>query len=161
VAAGARSVPGRGSARRHGARGAELRDEVTQRVEVHRLHEVIVEARGQCLRTYVGTHSVSQPVYAVLSTGLEHPNLETAVGLSDAALDRGAELYLYLIDDGVRALDDPRIHALPARGAKLFVCAYGCQKRRIPLRDADTITYCGLVVLTDLINGTDRFIALN
>jgi len=94
----------------------------------------------------------------LLSTGLEHPNLETAVG---AALDRGADLYLYLIDDGVRALEDPRIRALPERGAKLFVCAYGCQKRRIPLRDADTVTYCGLVVLTDLINATDRFIALN
>ena len=97
----------------------------------------------------------------LLSTGLEHPNLETAVGLSSAALDRGADLYLYLIDDGVRALEDPRIRALPERGAKLFVCAYGCQKRRIPLRDADTVTYCGLVVLTDLINGTDRFVALN
>ena len=97
----------------------------------------------------------------LLSTGLEHANLETAVGLSQAALDRGAELYLYLIDDGVRALEDPRIRALPERGAKLFVCAYGCQKRRIPLRDADTVTYCGLVVLTDLINATDRFIALN
>ncbi len=31
----------------------------------------------------------------------------------------------------------------------------------VPLEDADTVTYCGLVVLTDLINGTDRFIALN
>jgi hypothetical protein len=97
----------------------------------------------------------------LLSTGLEHPNLETAVGISTAALDRGVELYLYLIDDGVRALDDPRVRSLPSRGAKLFVCAYGCQKRRLPLRDADTVTYCGLVVLTDLINGTDRFIALN
>ena len=97
----------------------------------------------------------------LLSTGLEHANLETAVGLARAALDRGAELYLYLIDDGVRALDDPRIHALPARGARLFVCAYGCQKRRIPLKDSDRVTYCGLVVLTDLINGTDRFVALN
>jgi hypothetical protein len=97
----------------------------------------------------------------LLSTGPEHPNLETTVGLSDAALARGAQLYLYLIDDGVRALDDPRIKALPARGAKLFVCAYGCQKRRIPLSEADTVTYCGLVVLTDLINGTDRFVALN
>ena len=74
---------------------------------------------------------------------------------------RGAQLYLYLIDDGVRALDDPRVHALPERGAKLFVCAYGCQKRRLPLSDGDRVTYCGLVVLTDLINGTDRFIALN
>ncbi len=97
----------------------------------------------------------------LLSTGPEHPNLETAVGLSEAALARGADLYLYLIDDGVRALDDPRVRALAGRGARLFVCAYGCQKRRIPLEDADTVTYCGLVVLTDLINGTDRFIALN
>ena len=97
----------------------------------------------------------------LLSTGIEHPNLATAVGLATAALDRGTDLYLYLIDDGVVALDDARIRALPARGAKLFVCAYGCQKRRIPLRDADSVTYCGLVVLTDLINGTDRFIALN
>jgi hypothetical protein len=28
----------------------------------------------------------------LLSTGLEHPNLETAVGISAAALDRGVEL---------------------------------------------------------------------
>ena len=97
----------------------------------------------------------------LLSTGPEHANLEVAVGLSRAALDRGAQLYLYLIDDGVRALDDPRIGALSDRGARLFVCAYGCQKRAIPLREATGVTYCGLVVLTDLINGTDRFIALN
>jgi sulfur relay (sulfurtransferase) complex TusBCD TusD component (DsrE family) len=97
----------------------------------------------------------------LLSTGPDHANLETAVGLSEAALARGAQLYLYLIDDGVRALDDPRVHALPDRGAKVFVCAYGCQKRGLPLRDPDRVTYCGLVVLTDLINGTDRFVALN
>ena len=98
----------------------------------------------------------------LLSTGPEHPgNVETALGLGTAALARGADLYLYLIDEGVRALDDPRIGSLPDRGAKLFVCAYGCQKRGLPLRDADRVTYCGLVVLTDLINGTDRFVALN
>lgn len=98
----------------------------------------------------------------LLSTGPERPeNLDTAIGLSEAALARGTGLYLYLIDDGVRALDDARVQALAPRGAKVFVCAYGCQKRRIPLEDADTVTYCGLVVLTDLINGTDRFVALN
>ena len=91
----------------------------------------------------------------LLSTGPERPiNLETAIGLSDAALARG-------VDDGVRALDDARVPALAERGAKLFVCAFGCQKRRIPLRDSDRLTYCGLVVLTDIINGTDRFVALN
>jgi len=97
----------------------------------------------------------------LLSTGPEHPNLDTALGLGTAALSRGADLYLYLIDDGVRTLGDARLRALPAAGAKLFVCAYGCQKRRIPLEDAPDVSYCGLVVLTDLINGTDRFVALN
>jgi sulfur relay (sulfurtransferase) complex TusBCD TusD component (DsrE family) len=97
----------------------------------------------------------------LLSTGPDHPNLETALGLSEATLARGAQLYLYLIDDGVRALDDPRLSALCDRGAKVFVCAYGCQKRRLPLAHSDRVTYCGLVVLTDLINGTDRFVALN
>ncbi|HEX3177937.1 MAG TPA: DsrE family protein [Methylomirabilota bacterium] len=98
----------------------------------------------------------------LLSTGPDRPeNLDTAVGLGDAALARGAGVYLYLIDDGVRAVDDARVQALAAQGAKLFVCAYGCQKRRLPLAHGDTVTYCGLVVLTDLINGTDRFVALN
>ena len=97
----------------------------------------------------------------LLSTGLEHPNLETAVGLARTALERGAEVYLYLIDDGVRALGDPRIRALPERGLRLFVCAYGCQKRRIPLEDADTITYGGLLWLTEPITPPARFVALN
>jgi len=98
----------------------------------------------------------------LLSTGPDRAaNLDAAVGLSEAALARGGDVYLYLIDDGVRALDDARVPALADRGAKLFVCAFGCQKRRIPLRDSDNLTYCGLVVLTDIINGTDRFVALN
>jgi hypothetical protein len=97
----------------------------------------------------------------LLSTGPEHANIETALGLAEAALDHDTDLYLYLIDDGVQALGDRRIRALPARGAKLFVCAYGCQKRRLPLEDSPELTYCGLVVLTDIINATDRFVALN
>jgi sulfur relay (sulfurtransferase) complex TusBCD TusD component (DsrE family) len=104
---------------------------------------------------------VKKKLGVMLSTGPDHPNLETAIGLADATLARGAQLYLYLIDDGVAALDDPRVRALPDRGARVFVCAYGCQKRGRPLTDGDRVTYCGLVVLTDLINGTDRFVSLN
>src|SRR5437870_2129882 len=89
------------------------------------------------------------------------PKLSDSVPPDVKTISRGANVYLYLIDDGVRALADRRLRALPARGVKLFACAYGCQKRRIPLEDAADVTYCGLVVLTDIINGTDRFIALN
>jgi sulfur relay (sulfurtransferase) complex TusBCD TusD component (DsrE family) len=95
----------------------------------------------------------------MVSTAPEHPNLNTAVALTETALDQGADVYLYLIDDAVTAVEDPRLQALAGRGLKLFVCAYGCQKRRVPL--SDKATNCGLVVLTDLINGTDRFLALN
>jgi hypothetical protein len=95
----------------------------------------------------------------MVSTSPAHPNLETAIGLGGAALDRGANVYLYLIDDAVSAVDDPRLAALADRGLKLFVCAYGCQKRGLPL--SEKATNCGLVVLTDIINGTDRFLALN
>jgi len=95
----------------------------------------------------------------MLSTGPENGNLDTAVGLSEAALDRGAQVYLYLIDDGVAAVDHPRVQALAERGARLFVCAFGCQKRGLPL--SERATNCGLVVLTDVINGTDRFLSLN
>jgi sulfur relay (sulfurtransferase) complex TusBCD TusD component (DsrE family) len=95
----------------------------------------------------------------MLSTGPAHGNLDTVVGLSEAALDRGAQVYLYLIDDGVAAVDDPRVQTLGERGARLFVCAFGCQKRGLPL--SERATNCGLVVLTDVINGTDRFVALN
>lgn len=95
----------------------------------------------------------------MLSTSPDHPNLATAVGLADAAIARGATVYLYLIDDAVAAVEAPAIQALGDRGAKLFVCAYGCQRRRLAL--SERATNCGLVVLTDVISGTDRFLALN
>lgn len=97
----------------------------------------------------------------MLSTKPEHPNLHTTIRLSRAAQERGADVYLYLIDDAVHAKDRPEIQELARGGVKLFVCAYGCQRRGVPLSDEDTVTYCGLVVLTDLINGCERFIALN
>src|SRR5262245_45628262 len=95
----------------------------------------------------------------MVSTEPSHANLDTALGLSDAALARGADVYLYLIDDAVAAVEDSRVQSLAARGLKLFVCAYGCQKRRLPL--SERATNCGLVVLSDIVNGTERFVSLN
>ena len=95
----------------------------------------------------------------LLSTKPEHPNLHTCLGLSREALTRGIGVYLYLIDDGVVALDDDRVLDLAQRGARLFACAYACQRRGRPI--TDKATHCGLVVLTELISGCDRFVALN
>jgi hypothetical protein len=95
----------------------------------------------------------------MLSTGPEHPNLETVSRLSDAALRRGDDVYLYLIDEGTRCLDLPPIQKLPGQGAKLFVCAFGAQKMGVPIDQR--ATFCGLVVLSDIIAGCDRFLAFN
>lgn len=100
-----------------------------------------------------------QKLGLLVSTAPDHPNLDTAIGLSRAALARGVGVYLYLIDDAVAAVEEPRVQALAEAGARLFVCAYGCQKRRRPL--SDRATNCGLVVLADIIAATDRFVSLN
>jgi len=107
----------------------------------------------------IGSDVRGRKLGLLLSTGPEHPNLDTCLGLAQAALERAVDHYLYLVDDGVLAIDDERILDLGRQGAKLFVCAYGSQRRRRPI--TDRATYCGLVALTDLLNGTERFVALN
>ena len=101
-----------------------------------------------------------QSLGLLLSTGPESPNLETAVSLSDAALKTGKDVYLYLIDEGVLTVDEPRFQGLRDAGLKLFACAYGAQQRGVPRKD-DKATYCGLVVLSNIVSACDRFIALN
>lgn len=95
----------------------------------------------------------------MLSTGPEHANLDTVVRISDAARRRGNDVYLYLIDEGTRCLDTAPVRRLPGTGVKLFVCAFGAQKAGVPIDDR--ATFCGLVVLSDIITGCDRFLAFN
>jgi len=56
------------------------------------------------------------------------------------------------------AMAQPMVQ-LKQQGAHLFACAYAAQRRRHPI--TDQANFCGLVVLSDLIKGCDRFIALN
>lgn len=98
----------------------------------------------------------------LLSTPPSHPNIATVVGLCREAVKANIDVYLYLIDEGVRNLDDARLVALSGSGAKFFVCAYGCQQQGISTdKLAPGVTLCGLVVLSNMINGCDRFVAFN
>lgn len=95
----------------------------------------------------------------LLSSPPQHPNIETVVRLAETALASRDQVYLYLIDEGARSMDDPRLARLAESGLKLFVCAYGAERHRVAL--SGPAVPCGLVVLTDLIKGCDRFIAFN
>jgi len=96
----------------------------------------------------------------LLSTPPSHPSVETVVQLAQAALRRGVEVYLYLIDEGVKTAVDQRYLALLDVGVKMSVCAYGCQRHGVPTTTVDSrVSLSGLVVLSGIIDGCDRFLA--
>jgi sulfur relay (sulfurtransferase) complex TusBCD TusD component (DsrE family) len=98
----------------------------------------------------------------LLSTFDSHPSVDTVVGLCSAALQQESDVYLYLIDEGVKNIRDPRLVTLAEKGMKLFVCAYGCQQHGVSTENLNPrISLCGLVVLSNMVNGCDRFLAFN
>ena len=88
-----------------------------------------------------------------------HPNFTHGVRLAEAALAHGVDVYLYCIDEAVQGLGDPRLHKLKADGLKLFACAYGAQRRNVPM--SEQATFSGLGILSDVIASTDRFVSFN
>ncbi|WP_447968394.1 DsrE family protein [Nitrospira sp. M1] len=98
----------------------------------------------------------------LLSTPPENANAHTVTRLSEEALAAGVDVYLYLIDEGVKNLNNPPLVNLASSGAKFFVCAYGCQQHKVPTEGyPKEVTFCGLVVLSNIITGCDRFLAFN
>ncbi len=96
----------------------------------------------------------------LLSTPPSHPSVETVVQLTQAALRQGVEVYLYLIDEGVKTALDQRYLSLIDAGAKISVCAYSCQHYGVPTATVDSrLSLSGLVVLSGIIDGCDRFLA--
>ena len=96
----------------------------------------------------------------LLSTPPSHPSVETVVQLAQAALSRGIEVYLYLIDEGVKTVVDQRYISLIDAGVKMSVCAYGCQQHSVLTTTVDSrVSLSGLVVLSGIIEGCDRFLA--
>lgn len=93
----------------------------------------------------------------MLSTEPSNKNLETVIGLTKAAIKNNIAVYLYMIDDGVECIKEERLLSLSKKGLKLFVCAYGAQKKGIS--PSDVANFGGLAVLSELINACDRFVA--
>ena len=95
----------------------------------------------------------------LLSTDPGWPGFQHGLRLAEAALEEGVEVYLYCVDDAVRGVEEPRLQTLAARGLKLYVCAYGAQRRG--LKRSQVATYAGLALLSDLMAATDRFVSFN
>jgi len=95
----------------------------------------------------------------LLSIPPARPGFQHGLRLAETALEEGAEVCLYCVDEAVRGVEDPLLKTLTARGLKLYVCAYGAQRRGLK-RNPDA-TYAGLALLSDLISAVDRFVSFN
>jgi sulfur relay (sulfurtransferase) complex TusBCD TusD component (DsrE family) len=100
---------------------------------------------------------VGKKLGVLLTTPPAHANFRSAVALMNAALDAGVRVYLYCIDEGVRAVASPEIQAIKARGASLFGCAYGAGHRKLAIDES--AAWSGLTVLADVVGSTDKFVS--
>ena len=102
----------------------------------------------------------SRKLGLLLSTAPTHGSIEIVVRLAEAALKQGVEVYLYLIDEGVKGFTDARFGRLLDGGVKMSVCAYGCQQHGVSTERVDSrVSLSGLVVLSGIIDRCDRFLA--
>lgn len=103
---------------------------------------------------------MKQKVGLLLSLPPSHQSAKTVYSLAHAALQAGHEVYLYLIDEGVKNMWDTNYLSLVHEGVKLFVCAYGCQQHQVPTENVDpAVSLCGLVVLSGIIDACDPFLS--
>ena len=103
---------------------------------------------------------VNRKLGVLLSTPPSHPSVGTVVQLTQAALRKGVDVYLYLIDEGVKTVTDRRYLGLIDAGVKMSVCAYGCQQYGVQTAAVDSrVSFTGLVVLSGIIDRCDRFLA--
>lgn len=102
----------------------------------------------------------SHKIGFLLALPPSHASASTVNGLAQAALTAGHEVYLYLIDEGVKNMPTSQYRELAHAGAKVFVCAYGCQQHNVPTTDTDpSMSLCGLVVLSGIIDTCKPFLS--
>ena len=91
---------------------------------------------------------------------MAHPHAGVVAGLRCEALRSDVNVHLYLIDEGVKTLP-PGDLSLASAGVKLNVCTYGCQQHKVSTEGyGQEVPFCGLVVLSQIITGCDRFVSL-
>jgi predicted peroxiredoxin len=95
----------------------------------------------------------------LLSTAPTERNFRHGIRLAETALAAGVDVYLYCIDEAVRGVGDTELQQMRERGLKLYACAYGAQRRNIPVNSL--AAFAGLTVVNDLIASTDRFVSFN
>jgi hypothetical protein len=91
----------------------------------------------------------------LLTVGSDHPRFAPCLDAVDRALADGAEVFFYCLDEGVTAVDAPRLAAFQPPRFHLLGCAYAAERRH--LVRSQRVTWGGLKMLGDLIAHTGTF----
>ncbi|MBI2369183.1 MAG: DsrE family protein [Deltaproteobacteria bacterium] len=105
----------------------------------------------------------------LLTTSPEHQNSRTVVALARAALARGHEVSLFLMDDGVYNLvPGPRVKAagwfaeLARAGARLVVCALSMEERGVSKESViEGVIFGNQYLHAQIVHGSDRFLTFS
>lgn len=99
--------------------------------------------------------SAGKKIGVLLSTAPDTAEFQQALEVMTRAVESGARVFAYGLDDGVCAIADARLQALRARGLVLYGCAYAARRRGLEIDDR--AVFAGLGALGDLLAGTDEF----
>lgn len=104
--------------------------------------------------------AVRRKIGLLLALPPSHGSATSVCCLAQAAHRAGHEVYLYLIDEGVKNLHSLSFQELAYSGVKVFACAYGCQQHHVPTTNLPSaISLSGLVVLSNIIDACDPFLS--
>jgi DsrE/DsrF-like family len=95
-----------------------------------------------------------------LSTSPEHENTHTVSKLAVAALERGHEVHIFIMCDGVHNAFVPGFAALVEKGARVVLCSHNLAERQRPKIEGTII--CGSQYdHAQLVSHVDRYLAFN
>jgi sulfur relay (sulfurtransferase) complex TusBCD TusD component (DsrE family) len=95
----------------------------------------------------------------MLTTSAESENTRTVIKLTEAALEEGLEVSIFLMCDGVYNMDVEPFTALAEKGARLTLCAHNADERK--LEKKGPILFGSQYDLAEIVAGSDRFLAFN
>ncbi len=95
----------------------------------------------------------------LLTTSTESENTHTVIKLSEAAINEGIPVQIFLMCDGVYHLNCEKFEGLAELGASIVVCAHNAIERKVGKKDF--AMWGSQYDLACMIQGCDRFLAFN
>jgi predicted peroxiredoxin len=95
-----------------------------------------------------------------LSTSPEHENTHTVSRLAEAAIERGHEVHIFIMGDGIHNAFMPGFQMLVEKGARIVLCSHNLVERQRPKIEGTIV--CGSQYdHAQLVSRVDRYLAFN